>query len=92
MILIHQRESVAPSAPASGHFMVYMKTDGLLYLKDDAGNEYSLCTLVDCNVIMEQAIILLRSWVAGNGDTDFVTVAQKDELIEASGKFLAKLG
>lgn len=35
-------ESSAPSTPASGYASVYVKTDGKLYLKDDAGTETDL--------------------------------------------------
>lgn len=35
-------ESSAPSTPASGFASVYVKTDGKLYLKDDAGTETDL--------------------------------------------------
>ncbi len=35
-------ESSAPSTPASGFVSVYAKTDGKLYLKDDAGTETDL--------------------------------------------------
>lgn len=31
-----------PSAPASGHNLVYFKSDGRLYLEDSSGNEYPL--------------------------------------------------
>jgi len=32
-------EGAAPSTPASGEVIIYAKTDGLLYGKDDAGTE-----------------------------------------------------
>lgn len=35
-------ESAAPSTPASGYVSIYPKTDGKLYLKDDAGTETDL--------------------------------------------------
>jgi len=35
-------EQSAPSTPASGSAVVYAKTDGKVYSKDDAGNEYDL--------------------------------------------------
>lgn len=35
-------EVAAPSTPASGQTVVYAKTDGKVYAKDDAGNEYDL--------------------------------------------------
>lgn len=35
-------ESSAPSTPASGYVSVYAKTDGKLYIKDDAGTETDL--------------------------------------------------
>lgn len=35
-------EESAPSTPASGKVRVYAKSDGKLYRKDDAGNEYEL--------------------------------------------------
>jgi hypothetical protein len=40
----HQRltEIAAPSTPASGEAALYVKTDGKLYLKNDAGTEYDL--------------------------------------------------
>lgn len=33
-------ESAAPSTPATGYAAIYVKSDGLLYWKDDAGTEY----------------------------------------------------
>jgi len=35
-------EGAAPSTPTSGRITLYAKTDGLLYFKDDGGNEHSL--------------------------------------------------
>lgn len=34
-------ESAAPSTPATNYIVVYAKSDGKLYFKDDAGTEYS---------------------------------------------------
>lgn len=36
------KEMTAPGTPASGFVYVYMKSDGLIYIKDDAGTETSL--------------------------------------------------
>ena len=35
-------EMAAPSTPASGNVVVYAKTDGALYIKNDAGDEFNL--------------------------------------------------
>lgn len=35
-------EGAAPATPTSGRITLYAKTDGLLYFKDDGGNEHSL--------------------------------------------------
>jgi len=37
-----QPEQAAPSTPASGHTVIYPKSDGLIYAKDDAGVETKL--------------------------------------------------
>lgn len=37
-------EASAPSTPASGSAALYVKTDGKIYLKNDAGTEYDLTT------------------------------------------------
>lgn len=39
---VYVSEQSAPSTPASGKVVVYAKTDGKLYAKDDAGTEYDL--------------------------------------------------
>jgi hypothetical protein len=39
-------EAAAPSTPASGEVIIYAKSDGLLYSKDDAGAESSLANAV----------------------------------------------
>ena len=34
-------EGAAPATPATGQVRLYVKADGLLYWKDDAGTEYA---------------------------------------------------
>lgn len=38
----------------------------------------------------EIALYLLRNWVCGNGDLQFVSRAQYDELVHKSGEFLKR--
>lgn len=40
--LVQLNEGAAPGTPASGKAVVYAKTDGKVYSKDDAGTEYNL--------------------------------------------------
>lgn len=42
MAQIRIRGESAPGTPPSGFVYVYPKTDGLVYSKDDSGNEYLL--------------------------------------------------
>ena len=42
---IRIKEASAPSAPASGYFQIYAKTDGKLYTKNDAGDEVCITDL-----------------------------------------------
>jgi hypothetical protein len=39
---LETNEEAAPGTPASGKVRIYAKTDGKVYSKDDAGNEYDL--------------------------------------------------
>ena len=39
---LYLTEQSAPSTPASGHGVIYFKSDGKAYAKDDAGTEYDL--------------------------------------------------
>ena len=43
-------EGAAPATPASGEVHLYVKADGLLYWKDDAGTEYAVSTGGDVSV------------------------------------------
>lgn len=42
--LLRMAEVAAPSTPPSGEAHLYVKSDGLLYWKDDAGTEYAINT------------------------------------------------
>ena len=51
MSYVRLSEAAAPSTPASGKVVVYAKTDGLIYGKDDAGTETQLSnTSVTINI------------------------------------------
>ena len=38
-------EGAAPATPTSGRITLYAKTDGILYFKDDGGNEHSVAAV-----------------------------------------------
>jgi hypothetical protein len=40
--LVFTEQASAPATPTSGYGILYVKTDGLLYFKNDSGTEYLL--------------------------------------------------
>lgn len=62
-ILYLSYEAAAPTTPPGSKVAVYPKTDGLLYVKDDAGNEY-IASLIAATQAQQEA---------GSVTTAFVT-------------------
>lgn len=92
-----------PATPSSGYTRVYAKTDGKLYRKDDAGNEYEVgativtgSTFIGCRVYQTGATALTTSWVScAFAAEDFDTNTMHDNstnntriTIAVSGKYV----
>lgn len=45
-------EGAAPSTPSTGKVTIYAKTDGTLFIKDDAGTETQLAAVVEAHGVM----------------------------------------
>ena len=80
-------EMAAPGTPASGKVVIYSKTDGKLYIKDDAGTETDLTSgggggTVDVvsNVATDR---ILGRTTAGSGDSEELTASAVSTLIDS---------
>ena len=87
-------EMTAPGTPASGKVVIYSKTDGKLYIKDDTGTETDLTSggggTVDVVSNVAPDRILGRT-TAGSGDSEELTAAQTRALI-LDGASLTDIG
>jgi hypothetical protein len=84
-------EIATPSTPASGNGVIYFKSDGLLYQKDDAGTE----TLVGTTAagLPDQSYELTNASLAGSVAASALTVALKTKAgSDPSGGSSVKIG
>lgn len=81
--LLQFTEAEAPSTPASGVVRIYAKTDGKLYCKDDAGNEYALVGAAAADVgIADSDELFTATDVEGALEELFTSVSSgKDGLV-----------
>ncbi len=79
---IYVSEISAPGTPNSGKGVLYEKTDGKLYFKNDAGTEYDLTRE---SIVYKEAIVTKGAQWVGSGST--VTVSWETEIIDEDNAF-----
>jgi hypothetical protein len=81
MAQIRIRGESAPGTPPAGFIYIYPKTDGLVYAKDDSGNEYLLSGLIRDTALgsaPSQVQFKVLNGGAGVADILYVSMQKKD--------------